>query len=231
MHDAAIRPHIVERVVARRGKLHWFDTLDPQRTALLVIDMQGTFCEPGAPAEVPLARAIVPPINALTRELRALGVPVFWVLHANTQQGNKSDWELFFNHVVAGPVRTRTMASLTPGRQSVWHELETAPDDVTLIKNRYSALIAGSSTLEPMLRNFGIDTLLIAGTKTNICCESTARDAMMLDFKVVMLSDCCAALSDDEHRATLETFIQQFGDVMSRAEVLDRLRPAGPQGA
>ena len=227
MHDIAIRPHIVDRVIARRGKLHWFDALDPRRTALLVIDMQATFCEPGAPAEVPPARAIVPPINTLTRRLRAIGVPVFWVLHANTHHGDKSDWQLFFNHVVAGPVRERTMASLAPGLQSVWHELETSPDDVTLTKNRYSALIAGASTLEPMLRNFGIDTLLIAGTKTNICCESTARDAMMLDFKVVMLSDCCAALSDDEHQATLETFIQQFGDVMSSAEAIDRLEP-GP---
>ena len=231
MHHVAIRPHIVERVIARRGRLHWFDKLDAQRTALLVIDMQGTFCEPGAAAEVPAARAIVPPINALTRQLRARGVPVFWVLHANTQLGDKSDWELFFNHVVAGPVRARTLASLAPGRQRVWHELETAPEDVTLIKNRYSALIAGSSTLEPTLRNFGIDTLLIAGTKTNICCESTARDAMMLDFKVVLVADCCAALSDEEHLATLETFIQQFGDVMSSAEVLDRLNRAGPQGA
>ncbi len=224
MHKNGIRPHIVDRVMARRGKLHWFDTLDARRTALLVIDMQGTFCEPGSPAEVPAARSIVPPINTLSRALRALQVPVFWVLHANTHRGEKSDWELFFNHVVSGAVRARTLESLMPGRQTVWRELETAADDITLVKNRYSALIAGSSTLEPMLRNFGIDTLLIAGTKTNVCCESTARDAMMLGFKTVMLSDCCAALSDDEHQATLETFIQQFGDVLTSAEALARLR-------
>ena len=66
----------------------------------------------------------------------------------------------------------------------------------------------------------GKDTLLIAGTKTNVCCECTARDAMMLDYKVVMLSDCTAALSDDEHRATLENMIQQFGDVLTADEVL-----------
>ncbi len=224
MHHVTIRQHIIDRVIARRGKLHWFDALDPKRTALLVIDMQGTFCEPGAPAEVPSARAIVRPINALSRVLRAIGIPVFWVLHANTHRGDKSDWELFFNHVVSNQVRARTMESLMPGRQAVWHELEATPGDVTLTKNRYSALIAGSSTLEPMLRNYGIDTLLIAGAKTNICCESTARDAMMLDFKVVMVSDCCAALSDDEHLATLETFIQQFGDVMTSSEVIARLK-------
>lgn len=68
-----------------------------------------------------------------------------------------------------------------------------------------------------------IDTVLITGTKTNICCESTARDAMMLDFKVVMVSDCLAALSDHEHQAALENIIQQFGDVLTRQEVVARL--------
>jgi nicotinamidase-related amidase len=94
---------------------------------------------------------------------------------------------------------------------------------MTIIKNRYSALIPGSSSLERVLRNLGIDTILIAGTKTNVCCEATARDAMMLDFKIVMVSDCCAALSDDEHQASLETIIQQFGDVLTRDEVIARL--------
>jgi len=62
---------------------------------------------------------------------------------------------------------------------------------------------------------------LIAGTKTNICCESTGRDAMMLDFNAVMLSDCTAALSDEEHRSALENFIQQFGDVMTHQEAIE----------
>ena len=96
-----------------------------------------------------------------------------------------------------------------------------------MIKNRYSALIAGSSQLERLLRSLDIDTVLIAGTKTNVCCESTARDAMMLDFKTVMLSDCCAALSDDEHRAALENIFQQFGDVLTADEALRKLAASG----
>ena len=115
------------------------------------------------------------------------------------------------------------MESLEPGRQRVWPGLKTEADDIVVVKNRYSALVPGSSSLERVLRNLGVDTLLIAGTKTNVCCESTARDAMMLDFKVVLVSDCCAALSDDEHRATLETHIQQFGDVATADEVLKLL--------
>ena len=93
-----------------------------------------------------------------------------------------------------------------------------------MLKNRYSALIPGSSQLERILRGMGIDTILIAGTKTNVCCELTARDAMMLDFKTVMVEDCRAALSDDEHRAALENMIQQFGDVMTSKETVARLR-------
>jgi ureidoacrylate peracid hydrolase len=224
MHSVTVRKEIAERVLQRRGRYHLFDRLDPARTALIVIDMQSAFCAPGAPAEVPAARGIIEPINRLTAELRALSVPVIWVLHANERIGDKSDWELFFNTIVADDVREKTLESLTAAKQSVWDALITGPADRTVLKNRYSAFILGSSALERVLRGMDIDTVLIAGTKTNVCCESTARDAMMLDFKVVMVEDCCAALSDDEHRSALENVIQQFGDVMTADEVLIRMR-------
>ena len=223
-HSVTIRKEIADRVLQRRGRYHLFDRLDPAHTALVAIDMQNTFCAPGAPAEVPAARDIVAPINALTASLRALGVPVIWLLHANERVGGKSDWELFFDTIVADDVREKTMESLIPAKQSVWDGLLTSPADRTVLKNRYSALIPGSSPLDGVLRGLGIDTILIAGTKTNVCCESTARDAMMLDFKVVLVEDCCAALSDEEHRGALENIIQQFGDVMTGTEVLARLR-------
>lgn len=224
MHNVGIRQHIIDRVMARRKKFHWFDSLEADKTALVIIDMQNTFCEPGSPAEVPQSRGIVPPINEFTRSLRKENVPIIWVLHANSQIGAKSDWELFFNNVVSDEVKARTIESLSPNKQQVWQELITDKSDITVIKNRYSALISGSSSLERTLRNLGVDTILIAGTKTNICCESTARDGMMLDFKVVMVEDCCAALSDDEHQATLESIIQQFGDVRTSGEILEILK-------
>jgi ureidoacrylate peracid hydrolase len=228
MHQVGVRQEIMERVLARRGRYHWFDRLEARKTALLVIDMQEAFCAPGAPAEVPGARNVVPAINVLSGALRDLGVAVIWVLHANSHKNGRSDWEMFFDHVVADEVRARTLESLAPGRQAVWSELDVTPADHIVIKNRYSAFISGSSQLERLLRSLGVDTVLIAGTKTNVCCEATARDAMMLDFKVVLMSDCCAALSDDEHRATLENIIQQFGDVMTGPEVLRRLRGTNP---
>ena len=224
MHNVTIRQHIVDRVVARRGDIHWFTEFDPRTSALVIVDMQNTFCLPGAPGEVPEAREIVPAINDLAARMRDLGVPVIWVLHTNSQSDGVSDWEVFFNHVVRNPdVKKRMVDSLAPENQQVWDDLIVEEQDTVIIKNRYSALAHGSSNLERVLRSRGIDTVLVGGTKTNVCCDSTARDAMMLDFKSVMISDCCAASSDDEHLASLETFIQQFGDVMTSEEVMDRM--------
>lgn len=222
-----ISQHIIDRVVARRGQLHLFDTIDPARTAMLVIDMQKTFCEPGAPAEVPASRSIIEPINRLASGLRAAGGTVIWCTHANVGVGETSDWRNFFDHFVSDEVRSKTIESLSPGGsgQAIWDGLDVHERDLKLFKNRYSALVPGSSQLERMLRSLGLDTLLICGTKTNVCCESTARDAMMMDFKVIMVSDGTAALSDSEHQASLENIIQQFGDVMTVDDILKRLQP------
>jgi ureidoacrylate peracid hydrolase len=220
-----ISQHIIDRVIARRGRLHLFDRIDAKHTALVVIDMQKTFCEPGAPAEVPASRSIIGPINRLASVLRKAGGKVVWCTHANVGVDDTSDWRNFFDHFVSDSIRSRTIESLAPGGsgQAIWHELEVEDGDIKLFKNRYSALIPGSSQLERVLRSLDIDTLLICGTKTNICCESTARDAMMLDFKVVMVSDATAALSDEEHRVALENVIQQFGDVLTTEEIMERM--------
>ena len=235
MHKVEIRPEIVERVLARRGRLHLFDSLDPKRTALVVIDMQNAFVAPGAPMEVPTARGIVAPINRLAAELRRRGVTVIWIAHENRKDGR--DWAGFFDAFIAPGRRADASAALSAGAelQKLFPALEVAREDLRMAKNRYSAFI--KNDFETKLKERGIDTLLIAGTKTNVCCECTARDAMMLDYKVVLLSDCTAALSDDEQRATLENMIQQFGDVLTSSEAIalldanDRLRPARSSGA
>ena len=219
-HRVAMRREIIDRVIARRGRLHLFDRLDPGRTALVIIDMQNAFVAPGAPIEVPGARAIVPAINQLAAELRKRGVTVAWVLHENASDGR--DWEPFFGVFVKPEDRTRAAGALSAGNelQKLWPELRAEPADIRVAKNRYSAFLPGASKLPQLLKDRNIDTVLIAGTKTNVCCECTARDAMMLDYKVVLLCDCTAALSDEEHLATLENVIQQFGDVMTADDAL-----------
>jgi len=223
-HRVSICQPIVERVLARRGRLHLYDALDPRRTALLVIDMQNAFVAPGAPVEVPAARAIVPAINRLAAELRKRGVPVIWVLHENLKNGE--NWSAFFDVFITPEKRAAAAKALSAGHemQKLFDEMTLEKADLQVTKNRYSAFITGSSSLHEVLKQKGIDTVLIAGTKTNVCCECTARDAMILDLKVVMLSDCTAALSDEEHLATLENMIQQFGDVLTADEALALLK-------
>ena len=134
MHSVTVRQEVVDRVLQRRGRYHLFDRLDRARTALVVIDMQDTFCAPGGPAEVPASRGIVEPINRLSAELRSLRVPVIWILHANERVGGGSDWELFFNHIVADEVREKTLENLAAAKQRVWSELVTDPADRTVLR-------------------------------------------------------------------------------------------------
>jgi ureidoacrylate peracid hydrolase len=226
MHQVTVRQEIIERVLARRGRHHLYDSLDPTKTAFVVIDMQNMFCEPGSPAEVPASRGICGSINDLCGELRQLGGLVIWITSATVSANGKSDWEHFVRNFVAEDVQERTIKALSPGGrgEEIWHELNVHDDDLRVRKNRYSALTPGSSMLQSLLSSQGIKNVLIGGTKTNICCEGTSRDAMQLDYNVVMVEDCNAALSDEEHRSALENVIQQFGDVMTSDEVITVLK-------
>ena len=226
VHQATVRQEIVDRVLARRGKYHIYESLNAAETAFVIIDMQNMFCAPGAPAEVPASRGICQPINRLCTELREFGGLVIWVTSAITSANGKSDWEHFIRNFVSEDVQEKTIEALQPGGhgEQIWQELDVDVSDLAIRKNRYSCLTPGSSILQSVLSSHGIQNVLIGGTKTNICCEGTTRDAMMLDFNVVMVEDCNAALSDEEHRSALENVIQQFGDVMTVDEVMAILR-------
>lgn len=75
------------------------------------------------------------------------------------------------------------------------------------------------------MRSRGIESLLIAGTLTNVCCESTARDAMILDYRVIAISDGNASLTDEGHATLLNNFLIFFGDVMTTEEAIARFAP------
>jgi ureidoacrylate peracid hydrolase len=122
--------------------------------------------------------------------------------------------------------RQKRIESLTPGSKGheFWPACGVRPNDLTIDKTRFSAFIQGSSTIEATLRARGIDTVLITGTATNVCCESSARDASMRNFQTVMVSDALAASTDEEHNATLMSFYLYFGDVMTTDEAVSYLQ-------
>jgi len=108
----------------------------------------------------------------------------------------------------------------------LWPALDAKPEDFYIIKKRFSAFIQGSSNIEAFCKARGIDTLLIAGTASNGCCESTARDATMLNFKVAMISDASATDTDELHSVSMRFFYQVYGDVLTVDEAITGLKTA-----
>jgi ureidoacrylate peracid hydrolase len=223
MHKIAIAKAQIDRLQMRLGKPHPFDVIDPQQTALVVVDMQNYFVKQGHQSEVPLAREIVPNINRLAAELRRRGGHVVWV--RNGTNDTRESWSNYHDYLQSPDRAERRLQSMEIGADGYeyWHLNDIRPEDAQITKKRYSAFIQNSSDIERHLRDRGIDTLLITGTATNVCCESTARDAMMLNFKVVMVADGLATHTDEEHNATLSNFYGQFGDVQTVDEVVASL--------
>jgi ureidoacrylate peracid hydrolase len=223
MHKIAISKAALDRMTTRMGKLHPFDVIDPRRTAVLVIDMQNYFVKQGHQGEVPLAREIVPNINRLAADLRRRCGHIVWIRNGTTD--TRESWSNYHDFLQTPERSQRRYKAMEIGEDGYeyWHLNDIRPEDARLTKKRYSAFIHGSSDIEHYLREHGIDTLLITGTATNVCCESSARDAMMLNFKVVMVSDGLATHTDEEHNATLSALYGQFGDVQTVDEALQSL--------
>jgi ureidoacrylate peracid hydrolase len=225
MHKISIPQSVVDRVVRRRGKEHAYEDLAPAKTALVVVDMQNAFMLSGiAHALCETAQDIVPNINRLARAFRATGGTVVWIKTTWKEQ-SLADWSNYYE--LTGPRGSaERVAALTKGSKGheLWTDLEVLPEDVTVEKQRFSAFIQGSSNLAQVLRERGIDTIAVTGTVTNVCCESTARDGMMLNFRTIMVTDGNAAVTDEDHNASLSAFYLTFGDIMSTDMLISCLR-------
>jgi ureidoacrylate peracid hydrolase len=159
----------------------------PEKTAMIVVDMQNDFVEEGAPIEIPRARAMVPRLDRLLNVCRAHKIPVIYIHHVI--RGGDIDAGRLADHHEA----IRNNKAIIAGTKNVeiYEGLKPHPGDLVVAKPRYSAFYG--TDLEAILRSKGIDTLIIGGTVTNVCCESTTRDAFSRDYKVIFLSDGNAA--------------------------------------
>jgi ureidoacrylate peracid hydrolase len=231
MHKLSIPQSVVDRVVAKRGREYCFEALDPAKTALVVVDMQNAFMLPGvAHALCPMAREIVPNINRLAQVMRETGGAVVWIKTTYTPETLK-DWSTYYDlrKPEQNAKRAEALAAGSKGHE-LWAELDAREGDLTVEKKRFSAFIQGSSNLAEVLRARSIDTVLITGTVTGVCCESTARDAMMCNFKTIMVTDGNAAMTDEDHNASLASFYLTFGDVMPTDTVIECLRRNAGKG-
>lgn len=223
MHRNSILPAVVERVGQRRGGIPVFDRLDSKRTAHIVVDLQNGFMAPGAVAEIAEAREIVPTVNRISQAVRAAGGLVVYIQNTFDDIAIRT-WSTYFDHFCSPARRQMMIDAFTPGSEghAVWPGLEVLPQDLKVQKRRFGAFVPGASDLHEILQARNIDTLIITGTASQVCCESTARDAMMLNYKVFFVADANATFTDEEHNATLSAMAYTFCDVIE-ADVLVEL--------
>ena len=227
MHRADILDEVRERVTRNRGGVAVFNSLIPRQTAHIVVDLQNGFMAQGQVAETPMARTIVPNVNRISAALRAAGGAVVYTQHTADAEAIRT-WSVFFEHFCGPERRARMIEAFTPGSHghALWPELDVAREDLVVLKRRFGAFVPGSSDLHARLQERGIDTLIISGTLSQVCCEATARDAMMMNYKVFFITDACATLTDAEHGGTLSAMAHIFCDVRDTQSMLGLIATA-----
>jgi len=190
-------------------------TLDAAAAALLVIDMQNAFIHPRGSIYLPAGAAVVDNIAAVAAAFRRAGRPVFFTRHAEDPSG-------------ANAGLMREWWGATSPQEGTWESqlydgLAPRPGDAIIPKIRYNAFIA--TDLDQRLRQARVTDIVIAGVMTNLCCESTARDAFMRDFRVFFLADGTAAPTLAMHRASLLNLAYGFAVVTTAAEIIAALGP------
>jgi len=206
------------KTISKRKK-PW--TINREKTALLVIDMQNDFVKKGAILEVPKIRSQVPKIKRLIETCRKLGVPVIY-----TKQVYRADSKV--KPLILEMLPLLEKKGLRDGTEGaeIYGDLEPKLGDIIVRKMGFSAFY--NTDLESILRNIkgrrNVDTLIICGTVTNICCESTARDAFERDYKVVFGSDITSAWTDEFQTLTLKNIEYAFGRVMTCDEIINVLK-------
>ena len=204
------------------------DEIEPARTAMIVVDMQNDFVAPGAPLETPAARAMVPKLAEALKLCRRAGVRVIYTAHSHRRDG--CDMGLFDD--IHPPIAMRNaVIDDTPG-VNIYADLAPAAGEHVIKKHRYSGFFG--TDLDIILREWGVDTVIISGTTTENCCHATARDAMFRNYRVVFLSDATATYdypdrgfgpmaNRDVHQATLVILAASTAHVMSVSDLHSRL--------
>lgn len=177
--------------------------IDPARTGLLLIDLQEYFR--------PVAQEILPTILSILTAARKRNLPIFFTRHRHLKgedTGMLGQW--WGDLIWEGTFESRLL-----------EELDPLPREKIIEKNRYSAF--HHTGLEQALKDRNIKDLVIGGVMTNLCCETTARDAFVRDFRVFFLADGTATASDDLHLATLKNLSYGFAVLLTCRKLLDSL--------
>jgi ureidoacrylate peracid hydrolase len=216
-----IRPEIERRMLKTLNQ-----KVDPHHAMLVIVDVQNDFCAEGGlmdreGADLTLVKEMVPHLKHFISAAREYGIPVLFV---KTVYNNKNDWylsDVFLEHMMR-----RRGSSYTGYRVcepdswggSFYGGVEPVEGEPVVIKHRSSAF--HSTDLDLILRSHGIRSLILTGVATDVCVESTARNGFFNDYYIILVSDCCATYSVEDHEHTLKTIDRYFGQVISSKEII-----------
>jgi len=179
--------------------------VDPTHAALLVIDMQNYFHQ--------IIQPVLKNLSRLVQSCRLKEIPIIFSQHGHTDspsdRGVLGEW----------------WGELILHGTNDWKfipEIKIEPKDIILPKKRYSAFF--KTELDTTLRSKRIQDLIISGVMTNLCCETTARDAFMRDYKVFFLIDGTATGTEEHHLATLKNLGYGFAYLMTCDELIQNLK-------
>jgi ureidoacrylate peracid hydrolase len=202
--------------------------IDPAETALLVVDMQNAFCHAegtlglGGVDMAPL-RATIPHVRRLVRLCRESGIPDIWSRQIHYPRDRAREAHKILPHTLRRP-----RVACQPGSwdAEIVDELRdlVGPTTEVLDKHKWSCFYG--TRLSPLLRILGTRLLIICGTTTNLCVDTTIRDAYMRDYDVVVARDAVAGVDPAWHEASLGVWARYMAEVLSVEELATMIRPA-----
>lgn len=188
-------------------------SLNVERTALLVVDMQKFFLDPESPTFTCGGIPILPNIQEMISSFRNCDRPVIYTRHVHNPDGSDAGimgwwWE--------GMCREGYPES------EIHDPIAPKPGEKVILKHRYSAFY--NTDLETVLRCQKIEDLVICGIMTNMCCESSARDAYYRDFRVFLPADGTGSVIEEMHKASLLNLAFGFASVVPTSKIIDDLK-------
>lgn len=220
--------------------------LDPQRTALVIVDVQRFFARPDsdfaqvfqklAPGAIDgyfqrVSSTVLPKIQQLQQCFRSCGLPVIYCVFGSYAQDGRDlpcwlkDWDKAALHLFG-----RRLNPVVNGAS--WQiEDAIAPLPGEIIINKTSSGALSSTDLDQTLRNMGITSIVVCGLTTAVCVGLTARQTADRGFRVVIVSDACTEVSQEMHEAGLLSFSHCFGQVRRTQELTDFLASESHSGA
>ncbi len=191
------------------------------RPAVIVVDMQNDFCDKDGAYHrndpktynISRAHAMIPTLKRFLDEARKKQMPIVYVKTFIDDQGRDAGI-----YAMARPFILKEGLRKNTWGGKIVEELPPSQNDFIVEKSRYSAFY--NTNMEVVLRGLKVETLFFTGVATNVCVESSIRDAFFRDYQCVLVEDCCRAWTEEAHHATLMNVIHGFGMIMTTDEVL-----------